>query len=57
LQSKNAKLIPTMNPALALALLKRQQTIHATSGSDAPHRALAELCHMLLSSNGFIHLD
>jgi hypothetical protein len=42
---------------LALSFLTSQQTIHAASGSDAPHRALADLCHMLLSSNGFIHLD
>ena len=42
---------------LALSFLTSQQTIHAASGSDAPHRALADLCHILLSSNGFIHLD
>ncbi len=41
---------------LAAAFLERQQAIHGDS-EDAQSKALADFCHMLISSNGFIHID
>jgi hypothetical protein len=42
---------------LAAAFLDRQQAAHGGKGPDTETKALADLCHMLLSSNGFIHID
>ena len=42
---------------LAAAFLDLQQAAHGGKGPDTENKALADLCHMLLSGNGFLHID
>ena len=42
---------------LSLTFLDRQQNARGGKDPDTETKSLADLCHMLLSNNGFIHID